>query len=128
MGVLFVAIGVVSLFAGAHFTIQQSGFLRRCSETKAVVIDFVSDDEADFPVFQFVESKTGTTVTAKGWVGSSPPAYSIGQEVSILYDPENPSADVTVNTFFGIWFASLICLGVGSVMTLVGVYLCLRKE
>lgn len=42
-------------------------------------------------VVQFVDQRSGGKITVEGRLGSAPPAYHVGEEVAVLYDPENPS-------------------------------------
>src|SRR5512143_2691105 len=93
--VLFGAVGVACLVACAYATVLQINFLSRSSEAKAVVVDFQFDTEGGLlPVVQFLDLKTGNNVTAVTSMSINPPEVSIGQEVSVLYDPENLSAPV----------------------------------
>ena len=79
-----------------------------------------------YPVFQFVDSRTGEQITARGSFGSSSPPYTIGQEVNILYDPENPTTRVWVNSYWDLWLLSIVLLLIGAAWTTVGL-LVIRK-
>jgi len=138
-GVIIGVTGVILLITGAYFTSQQMAFLDRCLETKAVVIDlhweeeWVETEEAGYftwvgwPVFQFVDVRTGEQVTAQGSVGSPNPPFSVGQEVDILYDPENLSGLVTVKSFWDIWLLPTALLFIAAIFTLVAMIVILRR-
>lgn len=53
--------------------------------------------EAYFPVVDFV-SKDGKPHTAQLSEGSFPPAYEVGEKVTVLYDPEHP-LDARIKSF-----------------------------
>jgi hypothetical protein len=50
---------------------------------------------------------------------SYPPAYSVGQNVNVIYNLQNPS-DAKVNSFFGIWGEPLLVLFWGLVVFIIG--------
>ncbi len=114
-------IGSIFTLIGTYSTVDSSGFLSRSLTATAVVIynnpSQMYGGTNYFPTFQFVNSKTGENVTAIGVVGHGPgPAYSVGQEVQVLYDPENPEVGVKANSFVDVWLMSVIGLTVGIVM------------
>lgn len=139
IGVVIGLTGVVLLISGAYFTFQRMAFLDRCLETKAVVIDLHWEEEwveteeggyftwVGWPVFQFVDVRTGVQVTARGSVGSPDPPFSVGQEVDILYDPENLSGLVTVKSFWDIWLLPIVFFFIAAIFTSVGLVVIVRK-
>ena len=131
VGVGFSLVGAFFLVIGIYFTYARLGFLGRCSEAKAVVVDIYWEEDYDpetghymvaFPVFQFTDQRTGEQVTARSSVGGPSPAYSVGQEVDILYDPQNPTANVLVESFWDLWMPSVLSLPVGSLLVIVGAH------
>ena len=138
-GIIIGIAGAVLLITGGYFTSQQMAFLDRCSETKAVVVDFhwevqyVSDQENSYftligwPIFQFVDVRIGEQITAQGSVGSSDPPFSVGQEVDILCDPENPSGLVTVKSFWDIWLLPIVLFFIAAIFVSVGTVVIVRN-
>jgi len=135
VGVGFALVGAFFLGIGIYFTYARLDFLGRCSEAKAVVVDIYWEEGYDsetgyyriaYPVFQFADQRTGEQVAARSSVGGPSPSCSVGQEVDILYDPENPTADVLVKSFWDLWMAPVVCLPVGSMLTIVGLHI-IRK-
>ena len=103
---------------------QTSNFLDQCCETRGVVIQLNWDYDNEgvahaYPVFQFVNNETGEEIIAQSSSGSNPPDFHVGQEVDILYNPQNPY-DVKVNSFWEIWGGPLILAGLGGIFLLVG--------
>ncbi|MCW5876693.1 MAG: DUF3592 domain-containing protein [Anaerolineales bacterium] len=70
-----------------------------------------SDSEGDCcvysPVFEYTVE--GQQYGFESRNASSPPAYQVGQQVEILYNPEDPN-DAVVNSFFEMWLVTaLLC-------------------
>ncbi len=120
--VLFGLVGVACLVAFAYTTVLQINFLNRSSEVKAVVVDFQFDaDGGLLPVVQFLDPKSGNNITAVTSMSINPPEVSVGQEVSVLYDPENLSAQVVMNNFHEIWSLSMLLFAAGTVFTIAAI-------
>ncbi len=56
---------------------------------------------------------TGTT-----W--SNPPTYALGEQVQVLYSPDQPRA-AQIYSWFDFWFTPMLLGGVGLVFELVGI-------
>ena len=121
--IILTVIGLVILVGSFIWINHTSNFLDQCLETKGIVVQLNWDyDEGvahAYPVFQFINQNTGEEITAQGSSGSNPPDYHVGQEVDILYNPENPY-DVKVNSFWDIWGGPIILAGLGFVFLTVG--------
>ncbi len=59
-----------------------------------------------YPVTSFT-TKSGQTITITSTLGTSPPAYEVGEQVAVYYLPENPS-QAEVKGFFSQWFAPFL--------------------
>ena len=59
------------------------------------------------PVIEFVAG--GQTFSFEGDTASNPPAYKVGEEVSILYDPADPNT-VQINKWSERWLFPLIII------------------
>jgi len=122
--IAFAVIGVVLLVAGFVWIHQTRNFLERCLETKGVVIEvrWKSDSEGTlyaYPVFQFIDARTGKEITVVSTFGSTTMIYGVGQEVNILYDSQNPH-NAKIESFWNIWFGPTIVIGLGSIFLSVG--------
>lgn len=71
------------------------------------------------PVVHFTTT-TGETIQFRSNFGSYPAAYRPGDKVSILYPPDNPQ-QATINSFFPLWFLTLIFAILGGSFTISGV-------
>lgn len=122
--IAFTVIGAILLVLGLIWIYQTQNFLGRCLETKGVVIDLSwrYDSEGNpsaYPVFQFVNQRTAEEITVWSETRSYPPSYHLGQEVNILYDPENPT-NAVIKSFLNIWLGPLIVTGLGGIFSTVG--------
>ncbi|MBT1170451.1 DUF3592 domain-containing protein [Bifidobacterium sp. SO4] len=97
---LFSLVGAILLVASAAPSLINEVQLRRdCTElTDGIVTQLVFNpaDESDedssdtwTPVFRY--SVNGHAYEQKSSIASSPPPYKVGQAVSVLYDPADPS-------------------------------------
>ncbi|MDF2515318.1 MAG: Protein of uncharacterized function [Sphingobacterium sp.] len=50
---------------------------------------------------------------------SNPPAYAIGEKVSLIYDPDN-GKDIRIRSYWGMYLASNILLAMALPMLLIG--------
>lgn len=70
------------------------------------------------PVVQFTTA-SGEPKRFTSNVATNPPRFSIGQRVSVAYDPANPS-HATIDSFFDNWMFPLILAGGGLPFFLIG--------
>ncbi|MEO1171377.1 MAG: DUF3592 domain-containing protein [Myxococcota bacterium] len=56
---------------------------------------------------------------AEGSVSSKPPAYSVGEQVEVLYLPDDPS-DARIDSFLENWFVTTLLGILGTVFTAAG--------
>jgi hypothetical protein len=62
-------------------------------------------DNYYYPVFAF-DDATGAHHTIYSNTGCSSPNYQIGDKISVLYTPSNPS-DANIDDFFAVWILPL---------------------
>jgi hypothetical protein len=99
--------------------------------TTGVVVDFQvrrgpssrASNPSLAPVVAFTTAN-GEPVQFTSTLASTPPRFSIGQQVAIAYDPVNPS-QATIDGFWDAWFFSLVTAGAGLFFFLLG--LAIRK-
>ena len=115
---------VLLLFAGISYFREQS-FLDRAQVVTGTVTDYNLSSSNDSgssycPVVDFTTQK-GERVKYYANVCSSPPSYDIGEQVEVLYDPE----DITHAQMNGFWsrYTGVIVLGcIGLPFFLIGVW------
>lgn len=126
---VFLVVGIVLLVGTIYSIYWRLGFLNRCVETRATVIDIEWErrhtkdgwEEMGYTVFQFTDQRSGKEVEARGEIGSSSPSHSIGDEVNILYDPQHLGASVVVKSWLNIWGLPIVLGIMGSAFTSVGI-------
>lgn len=72
------------------------------------------------PVFQFTTPDDGQAHTVTSRVASSPPAYSVGESVRVLYSTEDPQ-DAIINSFFQLYLTPIFLIIFGSVWAGIGI-------
>ncbi|HRN50407.1 MAG TPA: DUF3592 domain-containing protein [Anaerolineales bacterium] len=68
------------------------------------------------PVIEF--NANGNPVRFEGGNASDPPAYRVGQEVEVLYLPEDPSK-AAINSFYELWMVTVILAPVTFILFIV---------
>jgi len=119
-------IGVAFLISGLYMTNGTMALLRGSQETTATFVNYNLQGKVYYPIFTFKDD-SGSTVTAQSSDGSINKMYQIGYKVPILYDPNNPTANVRVNSFANIWLGPIIFMAMGGFAVALSIALYLRK-
>jgi Protein of unknown function (DUF3592) len=69
----------------------------------------------------------GRDFEIQGWISTSPPAYTVGEKVTVLYDRNNP-ADGHIDTFVERWLFPVIFSGIGGVLLFVSLVVMLSMR
>jgi hypothetical protein len=128
---VFGAILLVGAFAllalGASCYNRAANFKKIAAEAQGTVIELKEDSSGAnshtvyYPIIRFAD-KAGQEHTLYSTSGSFPPAYEVGERVSVLYDPANPK-EAKVNSFTGLWLLPLILGILGGLELLAGLFL-----
>ncbi|MDX2229202.1 MAG: DUF3592 domain-containing protein [Leptolyngbyaceae cyanobacterium bins.349] len=128
LGGVFGIVGVLAMIAGSVTARKTKRFLARASTARGTVVHLVmrsSTDSADgtvsyayHPIIKFT-AQTGEDIEFESSSGSNPPMYALGQPVEILYDPQDPYR-AKIHSFFDLWLATAIMLGIGGIFAIVG--------
>ncbi len=124
IGAIFLLGSILLLGAGGYSYHRTKKFLENSAAAKGTVVDLAprssrSGGPTYAPVVRF-KTERGETITTYGSLASSPPSYRRGEEVTVRYDPKNP-CEVSIDSFFELWFLTMILLGIGAVFGMVGV-------
>ncbi|OGH90650.1 MAG: hypothetical protein A2479_02145 [Candidatus Magasanikbacteria bacterium RIFOXYC2_FULL_39_8] len=115
MGVIFVGVGgysfldsqkVIKTFASAQGTVVE---LVRSSTS--------NESNTYSPLVSFVANET--EYQFKSNFSSDPPAYDVGEQVNVLYNPESPQ-DARINSFLSLYLISLIFGVTGLILLGIG--------
>jgi hypothetical protein len=106
------AVGGLGMLGGAVWTASQTVSLLSTAERvpgTVVALELRPDTKrpgnALYPRVRYRDA-TGDDVVFLGSSGSYPPAFSLGEAVTVLYDPEN-RADARIESFWQLWFGPL---------------------
>jgi hypothetical protein len=113
----------LGLLLGSFFAFNSTqNFLEKSVTATGTVIDlrleYSEDSNVYYPLVKF-QTENGKEIKFKSSFGTNPPAYQVGEEVSIIYLPDNPNK-AQINSFWSLWFLSILLLGMGTVFTAIG--------
>ncbi len=119
---LFAVLGFGMLIVGGVLLTSSWDLLASGARAEGRVIDLEyrrSDDGGSYyPVVRF-RSAGGEEITLRSRVGTSPPAFSEGEAVTVLYDPRDPYAG-KIDSFSQLWFGPLMLGLMGSIFGGIG--------
>ncbi|BAV64834.1 hypothetical protein SCLO_1017940 [Sphingobium cloacae] len=128
IGGLFAAVGLIFLLFSAVLLQRDAGFSARAAKARGTVMELVRHVDRDrtqgisyTAVIGFADG-SGQRREFSESVRSNPPRFSVGEDVSVLYDPARPSHAV-VDDFWGRRGAMAIFLGLGAVFAALGTVL-----
>lgn len=111
---------VLMYFAVKHYYVTKQ-LIDNGVKTKAKVIDLIEisgDDGYTYkPVFEYTD-RTETKITFKSDVSSSPPAYRVGDLVSIIYSKKSDERKVV--SFWGLYRWTIILLCFAAPLFIIG--------
>ncbi len=114
--------GLLFLGGAGYWAFTSSAFVSRAQVAAGNVVDLERSTSSDSVVYHPVvryRLATGQERVLRGSVGSSPPAYQVGEPVEVLYDPGLPE-DARLRSVFSLWGGPLILLGMGGVFAGIG--------
>jgi hypothetical protein len=118
VGVVCAALGCLSAGVGVWFTVHSYRFASTALRAEGTVVRLVrSSNGTSAPVIRYQVS--GQAFERQSRVSSRPPAYSVGDKVSVLYRPDQPGTG-QIDSFMEQWFVPLLCGGLGTVFVAVG--------
>ena len=126
-GAFLAGIGVVVTSIGIGIGIKAWHFGASAREVEGTVIRMDRQVRKSTFTYSPVVSYeiNGRTFQLQSDVATSPPAYSVGEKVTVLYRAEQP-ADGQIKSFSEQWVLPLILSGFGTVLACVGVWHLLR--
>lgn len=109
---LFRIVGVMFAMVGIGFGIYSVYFSIGTAETAGTVIEMKGGTQKS-PVVEYTVD--GRRFTFHSSISSSPPAYKVGDQVGVLYNPDDPQA-AQLNTFLDRWLFPVAFTSVGFVV------------
>jgi hypothetical protein len=90
---IFMIFGLLFFAIGSGMTMRQRTLEKRGIEAPGIVVglheNYDSDGSTYTPIVQF-RTDSGQSVEFVSSYSSSPPAYRVGETVTVVYPPENP--------------------------------------
>jgi len=117
--------GIIWALLTLSFATHTLIYIGRSVTTTGTVVELHENHDDDVgvtyaPVFTFV-LKNGSTQTITSNAGTNPPAFEVGDKISVRYEPGDPS-DAAINSIWQTWAFS-VGFGIASVvMTLFGLF------
>jgi hypothetical protein len=125
---IFTIVGFVMLAIAISLFIQEQNFLKQAHTATGKVLKMgVSSGRKSgkskratyYPIVRF-ETSEGKPYTFSSSFSTNPPAYSVGEEVTVYYLPESP-ANAQIKRFFSQWLGVLICGTMGLLFGAIGI-------
>src|SRR5262249_17139535 len=118
-------LGILMLLGAAYLYFDTRAWLKRSVEVQGSVIEMVPVRDrktANLPLAPVISLQTpdGKTVEFQSTFQSNPPAYTAGQTVPVLYDPDRPNS-AAIASLFSIWGVTIILSAVGAIFLVVGI-------
>jgi len=123
IGFLFVIVAVI-------IYIRTRTFINNAQEVKGTVVEMVyrtsSKGSGSYaPVYKF-RTIDGQTIVVQDSLSSNPPQFQVGQEIDVLYNPENPQKSY-INKWMNLYFLPALLGGMGLAFGGVGVFMIFRQ-
>jgi len=126
-----VIVGPLAGLVAIGFAIYTSNFIHHASRAQGTITKLTSFKENDntetfAPTFTFNTTK-GSTITKVSSMQSNPPGFTVGEHVSILFDPNNEQ-HAEIDTFGPLWFVPILLGAFFLAFTTAGVLLLRRPQ
>ena len=123
MGLVFAIIGLGVMAGGVLSHRSHQHIIDNGIRTRGVVVDLIRKTDGDgvstyAPAVEYRDRNRRPRIFRSS-TGSSPPAYSRGEEVEIVYLPDRPERAL-IDDFSGRWFLPVFLLAFGAVFAVVG--------
>jgi len=133
---VFGGVGAMLLFVGIAAFIQTRRFATDAIRTSGTVVenkatqkrreDGVGQDTLYYPIFEFADFQ-GIQRRVQGSTASSPPSFSIGAKVRVLYSRSDPER-ARIDSFGNLWLLPLLASGLGVVLVLNAVHVWVQNK
>jgi len=110
-GWVFIGLAVVDLAITFFIYRHTHGFVQSASRAQATITKMVERPGGDsgsvyYPVFSFQDSnRLSHEVYSSS--GQYPPAYEVGDKVTVLYQPDKPES-AEIDSFWDVWLMSIL--------------------
>src|SRR5437868_8574824 len=120
---IFAVLGSVFVSVALIIALRERALLQGAAQADGIVIEneFSVSSRGSGSAHPRIRFRTdnGQEVVFRSSMGTSPPAYEVGEHVPVLYDPVKP-ANAFINSFVGLWLVPVIFGGIGLIFSSVG--------
>src|SRR5262249_20309924 len=117
----FLFVGVILLVGAGYFFLDTLHDIVANARADGTVIDLITEpheDDTYYPRVRFT-TLTGEPLEFTSKFGTHPAAFGIGETVTVLYDPANPTV-ARIGSFLGLWAAPLGLVFMALVFSAIG--------
>jgi hypothetical protein len=123
---MFAAVAVVALFIAAYTSHRLLKLQSTGQRAPGVVVQLLAESDSDgdtvyHPLVSF-EPREGASIEFRDSIGTSPPAYSPGEAVTVLYLPQSPRDSATIDRGAWNWAVPVGVLLFGGVFAAVAFF------
>lgn len=115
---LFLAIGLGACALSAYLYTNTRQLVAQGEHARGTVTALSRSGSAYFPVIAF-KTAEGSQIEFVGKSGSSSPTFVKGQQVDVIYRPEDPN-HAKINTFLDLWAPPLFLAIFGTIFFVIG--------
>lgn len=119
--ITFIA-GLIILFFSVLCLGNSARFLKSGIRTTGTVVEVIVNEDSDgdtyCPVFEFTDEQQ-QVVRYKYYISSSPPDWDIGDEATLVYNPNNTN-EVKVYTYYGLYGISVTLMAIAMPFLVIG--------
>jgi Protein of unknown function (DUF3592) len=118
--VVFLSIGALTLILTGVLYFAQTSENNTNSKATGIVVDVENVRGTFYPVVQFI-STSGDTIVFTSTVGATPAAYDVSENVTVSYDPTDPTSASVVG-FIEQWLITTLLASIGIVFIVIGMF------
>ncbi|HKL17925.1 MAG TPA: DUF3592 domain-containing protein [Halalkalibaculum sp.] len=123
-GPVFTLVGLATIGLSIYLGMERAEFLETAAAASGKVTELIESRSDDsyvyYPMVEFTVPGSDRAVIFRHDSGSNPPSYSVGEVVSVLYDPQNPANAIIDGGLFN-WMGTGITSFLGIVFTAAGI-------
>ncbi|KLN62063.1 hypothetical protein WH96_00520 [Kiloniella spongiae] len=126
---IFLCVGLITLSTTGIWSYTTLEFVNNARSTQGTVTDLIQSRSSSSsstrnsyvyrPKVTF-RTETGEDITFQSSTGSNPPAYARGENLNVLYDPENPQ-NAKISDTLSLWLGPIILGIIGFIFSVIGI-------
>lgn len=120
---IFAVVGVGLILLASWFFMDERRFIAAATRTTGTVVEVIPESDSDgdthyFPRISFTAAN-GDSVTFRSRTGRNPPAYAVGDTVTVYYPAESPDRARKAG-FFSLYGTTFILSILGAIFSAIG--------